>query len=102
KRPSRSHPMVPGNVMKPQQKLFRTRVKRAEKLPQWRGILRDSVAPARTAIETHAGVICAMKVNRVPIVALFLVPPGRRTVVMATPEKMMQSKGCHVINYCFM
>src|SRR5262249_8708561 len=56
----------------------------------------------RTTIESDAGFICAMKVNRIPIVALFPGPPGRRAVMMTTPEKVMQPKWRHVINHCFM
>src|SRR5436190_1027325 len=98
KRPAGAQAIVPAYVMKPEQIFFRARFEFTETVAHCRLILRDSVAAGRGAIKSHACFVRAMKVNRVPIVPLFLAPPWRRSVMMPTPKKMMQPQRRHVID----
>src|SRR5215472_14573596 len=102
KSPSRSQAMVPGNVVKPQQKFFRTQRETLKTLPHRIMILRHRVAARSRAIETNSVGVRAMKINRVPVFALFRIPPRRGPVMMGPPKEVMQSQRRHVINYRLM
>src|SRR5437660_5396580 len=101
KGPSRSQAMVPGNMMKPEQEFFRTGGELLETVAHRIVVLRDGVAPRSRAIETNSVSVGAMKIDRVPVFALFRVPPRRRPIMMTAPEEVMQSQRRHVINYGF-
>src|SRR6185369_817552 len=84
--------------MKPEQKLLRTLLKIRELLSHRQMILAHCAATSLRPIESNPERIRLVIVNRVPIVTLFLVPPGRWAIMMSTPKEMMQSKRRHVIH----
>src|SRR6185369_11746660 len=82
---------------KPEQKVFRTLLKIRELLSHRQMILTHCVAAGLRPIESNPERIRLVIVNRVPIVTLFLVPPGRWSIMMSAPKKMMKTKRRHVI-----
>src|SRR6266542_1643346 len=65
-------------------------------------VLAQSITAGFSAIKSQTSLICAVIVNRIPVVALKGVPPGSRAVMMATPHKVMKAKRRHVVHQCLM
>src|SRR5262249_32316393 len=102
KRPARAHAIVPGHVMEPEQKFLGTVRKRTESERYRSMVLGHCVAPGRATIESNSVDVGLVKINRIPVVSLFLVPPRGRPVMMTAPKQMMQSQRRHVIDQSFM
>src|SRR5689334_12423358 len=84
--------------MKPEQKFLGTPIYSSE-LPRDLGtILTDRVAASLRPIKSNPERISLVIINRVPILAFLRVPPRRWSIVMSTPEEMMQSQRRHVIH----
>src|SRR5678815_5229004 len=81
-RAARMHPIAPGNMMEPQQIIFRDAPQVAEFCSDGCGVLRDGVAATRTAIETDALRVRAMKVHGRPVGTPAAIEPRLRAVVM--------------------
>src|SRR5438445_11138789 len=86
-------------MMKPQQKLFGTRIQNREVFAHWLMILTYGTAPGLRAIESYSFGIGAVKVNRIPIIARLRVPPRRRTIMVTAPKKVMQPERRHVVDH---
>src|SRR5688572_14110412 len=78
--------VVPGQVVKPQQELFRSFPDVRELRGHFRAVLRDGIAALRPAIEADAIGVGAMVVSRIPVGAIQVVHPRPRAVVMAGIE----------------
>src|SRR6185436_15730692 len=84
--------------MKPKQKLLGTTLQIRKLLPHPLLILTHCVAAAAGPIKSDPKCTSFVIVDRVPIVAFFLVPPRRWSVMMSSPHQMMESKRRHVIH----
>src|SRR5262245_43359088 len=96
--PSRTHSMVPGRVMKPDQKLFRASSQAGEPVTRWRMILANGIAASLRAIESQPAFVGAVVIGRIPVGPFFLVPPRRGAVMMPAPHNVMQPQRRHVIH----
>src|SRR5690606_37265556 len=78
----RRHAVLPGHVVKPKQKRFRTGRAIAPELTQGRTILRHRIAAAHRTVEPNAFTVGAVEVHRCPIGAAFRDPRARTIVVI--------------------
>src|SRR5262249_31250075 len=96
--PSRTHAMIPRDVMEPGQKLLRARAQVGEEVTRRRVILAYGIAPGLRAVEAKAAFVGAVIIGRVPIGAPLFLPPRRGAVMMPAPHNVMQPKRRHVIH----
>src|SRR5262245_9177291 len=86
---SRTHAMIPGDVMEPDQKLLRTRSQVGVAVAHVRMILTHGIATFFSSVESQAAIVGAVIVGRIPVGAFFLVPPRRGAVMMPAPHNVM-------------
>src|SRR5262249_3061303 len=86
---ARPHPMIPGDVMEPEEKLFGTSFEVSKPVADFRVILRDGITPRGGAIKADTLLTRLMEVNRIPVFSLFSVPPRRRAVMSLAPHDVM-------------
>src|SRR5262245_4086700 len=93
---SRTHAMIPRDVMEPDQKLLRASGQVGEAVAHGWMILAHGIAACFGSVKPQAALVGAVIISRIPIVAFFLVPPRRGAIMMPAPHNVMQPERRHV------
>src|SRR5713101_1034230 len=96
-----THSMIPSHMMKPQQKVLRTSIQVRKLIADRLMILTNGIAAGRGAVESDSFGVSTVVINRIPIIARLGIPPRSRTIMVTTPEKVMQPERRHVIDHSF-
>src|SRR5678815_824157 len=95
---ARTHPMAPGDMVKPQQIVLRHAPQVAEFCSYGRGVLRNGVSAAHAAIEADPLRVRAMKVHGRPVRSFPTIEPRLRTVMMTLGHQVVQAEWRHVVH----